>query len=391
MGPAMKNESVFKVAAAAGLTALLLWGGIPLFRHRHFRTPLIKGAGVTAVFPLSDYSPGLEGTAADTSVFVLKGRQEGGKALLIGNTHSNEPEGMLATLIFIEKAVVEKGTLYIIPFFNHSGSRNTRAGDGYPLYFDVPTDWGAKTFRMGNRDASPLDQWPDPDVYIHYPDRQLLSYIDVRNTNRTWPGRKNGPLMERVTYGAMEIMRREGVDVAVDIHGAETMFPVTNCIVAPDQSIRIATMATLTVKAKEGFDNHVEPSPTGFRGLSHREIGDYSETLPFLLEAPIPFLDQPTGPKTEALLLEGKDPFLLKLAEKKKLFVPYDESGWPLSRRVGQHCSIIQEIFRQFSRRNPDRAIDVRGVPRYAEVVKSGVGHYLDDPSKHGPGDVVYH
>jgi hypothetical protein len=34
-------------------------------------------------------------------------------------------------------------------------------------------------FRMGNRDASPLDQWPDPDVYIHYPDRQLLSFADA--------------------------------------------------------------------------------------------------------------------------------------------------------------------------------------------------------------------
>ena len=34
-----------------------------------------------------------------------------------------------------------------------------------------------------------------------------------------------------------------------------------------------------------------------FRGLSHREIGDFSDTLPFLLEAPIPFLDQPTGPE----------------------------------------------------------------------------------------------
>jgi predicted deacylase len=388
---AMRNEGLFKIAAAAGIAVLLVWGGIPLYRHRHFQVPLVKGPGVSAVFPLSRYSRGLEGTAADTMVFVLQGKEPGGKAVLIGNTHSNEPEGMLATLIFIERATVEKGTLYVIPFFNRSGGRNTRAGDGYPLYFEVPTDWGAAKFRFGNRDASPLDQWPDPDVYIHYPDRQLLSYIDVRNTNRTWPGRENGPLMEQVTFGAMELMRRENVDVAVDIHGAETMFPVTNCIVAPDKSIRIATMAALTVKAMEGFDNHVEPSPAGFRGLSHREIGDFSETLPFLLEAPIPFLDQPTGPKTEALLLDGKDPFLLKLSKKNKLFVSYDESGWPLERRVGQHCSVILELFRQFSKKNPENPIEVRGVPRYAEIVENGVGHYLDDPSKRNPEDIVFH
>lgn len=385
----MKRDTLSKTALAVAFLALCLWGGLPLARHRGYEVPVVKGPGVTGVHRLSEFSPGLKGTAADTNVYVLEGKQPGGKALLIGNTHANEPEGMLSAIIYIENAVVEKGTLYIIPFFNNSGSRNTRPGDGYPLYFDVATDWGRRRFRFGNRDASPLDQWPDPDVYIHYPERQLLSYIDVRNTNRTWPGRASGPLMERVTFGAMELMRREKIDVAVDIHGAETMFPVTNCIVAPDKSVKIATLASLTVKATEGFENHVEPSPSGFHGLSHREIGDYGPSLPFLLEAPIPFLDQPTGPKTTKLLLDGKDPFLLSLSKKKKLFVPYDESGWPLEKRVGQHMSVTLEIFRQYSKKSAGRPIVVGGVPRYADVVKNGVGHYLADPSKASAGTVV--
>ncbi len=380
---------VRKVALATAAVALVLWGGLPLYRHRHFDVPIVKGPGVTEVLLLSEFSPGLEGTAGDTPVFVLRGKEPGGKALIMGNTHSNEPEGMLAALIIIENAVVEKGTLFVIPFFNRSGSRATRPGDGYPLYFDVATDWGARRFRYGNRDASPLDQWPDPDVYIHYPDRQLLSFIDVRNTNRTWPGRPDGPLMERVTYGAMELMRREGIDVAVDIHGAETMFPVTNCIVAPDSSVKIATLASLTVKAAEGFDNHVEPSPAGFRGLSHREIADHSKTLPFLLEAPIPFLDQPTGPKTVQFLLDGKDPFLLSLSKKKKLFVPYDESGWPLEKRVGQNLSVTLEILRQYTKKTAGRPIVPNGVPRYADVVREGVGRYLADPAKAPAGAVI--
>lgn len=385
----MKTHALDKTLGAAVLVGLVLWGGLPLYRHRHQGVPIVKGPGVTEVRRLSEFSPGLEGTMADTAVFVLEGREPGGKALIMGNTHSNEPEGMLAALIVIENGIVEKGTLYVIPFFNNSGSRNTRAGDGYPLYFDVATDWGARRFRYGNRDASPLDQWPDPDVYIHYPDRQLLSYIDVRNTNRTWPGRANGPLMERVTFGAMELMRNEGVDVAIDIHGAETMFPVTNCIVAPEKSVRIATLATLTVKAMEGFDNHVEPSPAGFRGLSHREIGDHAETMPFLLEAPIPFLDQPTGPKTVRFLLDGKDPFLLSLAKKKKLFVPYDETGWPLEKRVGQNLSVTLEILRQYTKKTAGRPIVLGGVPRYADVVREGVGRFLADPAQAPPGSVI--
>ncbi len=368
---------------------LLIHGGIELYHHRHFHVPMVAGPGVQRVARLSEYSPRIKGTIADTPVFILQGKEPGGKALVLANTHANEPEGLLVALIIIENAVVDKGTLFVIPQFNRSAGRNTKPGDGYPLYFEIPTSWGKKKFRLGNREASPLDQWPDPDVYIHYPDRQLLSYIDVRNINRTWPGRPNGPLMEKTTYAAMELLRRETVDIAVDIHGAETMFPVTNCIVAPEKSNKIATLASMTVKAREGFDSHVEPSPQGFRGLSHREIGDYSETLPFLLEAPIPFLDQPTGPKTERFLIDGKDPFLLSLAKKKKLFVPYDESGWPLEKRVGQHCSVILEIFRQFGRRNPEKEIVVKGVPKYAEVVEKGVGSYFHDPAQ-APPDRVF-
>ena len=385
----MRKDAFLKTVLAAAFVAFVLWGGLPLFRHRHHDVPIVKGPGVTAVRRLSEYSPGLKGTPGDTFIYVLQGREPGGKALLMGDTHSNEPEGMLSAIIVVENGIVERGTLYVIPVFNNSGSRNTRPGDGYPLYFDVATDWGKRRFRFGNRDASPLDQWPDPDVYIHYPERQLLSYIDIRNTNRTWPGRANGPLMEKVTFGAMELMRREKIDLAIDVHGAETMFPVTNCIVAPESSVKIATLASLTVKAKEGFENHVEPSPAGFRGLSHREIGDHGPSLPFLLEAPIPFLDQPTGPKTTKLLLDGKDPFLLSLSKKKKLFVPYDESGWPLEKRVGQNLSVTLEIFRQFSKKAADRAIAVSGVPRYADLVKSGVGHFLADPAKTPAGGVV--
>lgn len=385
----MSREWTIKSIFFLVITALMVIGGIQLFKHRHYKMPIIAGPGVTKVAKLSQFSEGLKGTMADTHVFFLEGKEQGGTILIMANTHANEPAALLASLIFIENAVVERGTLIVIPQFNHSASRNTRPGDGYPLYFNIPTRWGSKKFRMGNRDASPLDQWPDPDVYIHYPEGQPLSFIDVRNTNRTWPGRANGPLMERVTHGAMQIMKQEKVDIAVDIHGAETMFPVTNCIVAPDKSVRIATMASLTVKAREGFDSHVEPSPSGFRGLSHREIGDYSDTLPFLLEAPIPFLDQPTGPKTEELLLNGKDPFLLSLSKKGKLFVPYDETGWPMEKRVGQHCSVILELMRQFSRKFPEKKIEILNVPRHAEVVKNGVGYYFHDPKKADKDKVV--
>jgi hypothetical protein len=133
----MREKVLVKAAAAGVFLGLVLWGGLPLRRHRHFDIPVVKGPGVTAVLRLSEFSPHLRGTPGDTNVYVLQGREPGGKALIMGDTHSNEPEGMLSAIIFIENAVVEKGTLYVIPFFNNSGSRATRPGDGYPLYFDV--------------------------------------------------------------------------------------------------------------------------------------------------------------------------------------------------------------------------------------------------------------
>jgi predicted deacylase len=382
---AEKSVVLVKSILVALFAALVVLGAIPLYKHRHDQVAVVPGPGVTKVLRLSEFAPALKGSVADTDIFVLEGAKPGGKALIMANTHANEPAGLLTAFLLIENAVVEQGTIFVIPEFNASAGRNTKPGDGYPLYFSIPTEWGAKRFRLGNRDASQLEQWPDPDVYIHYPDKQMLSYLDVRNTNRTWPGRADGPLMEKVTSAAMELMRREKIDVAIDMHGAETMFPVTNCIVAPIKSSKIATLVAMTVKAMEGFDNHVEPSPANFHGLSHREIGDFSDTLPFLLEAPIPFLDQPTGPKTEKLLLDGKDPFLLSLARAKKLFVPYDENGWPMDKRVGQHCSVSLEILRQFTKKNPERPIALSGVPRYAELVKNGVGRYFHDPAKADP------
>mgnify|MGYP001038561220 CR=1 FL=1 len=378
----MSREWKIKSIFIIFVSALMIVSGIQLYRHRHYDVPIVAGPGVTKVVKLSNYCKTLKGTIADTNVFFLEGKEEGGKMLMVANTHSNEPAAILTALVFLENAIIDKGTLIIIPQFNNSGGRNTRPGDGYPLYFEIPTEWGSKKFRIGNREASPLDQWPDPDVYVHYPEKQLLSFLDVRNTNRTWPGRANGPLMEKVCYAAMQIIKEENIDIALDVHGAETMFPVTNCLVAPEKSMRIATMVALTVKAIEGFDFHVEPSPVGFRGLSHREIGDYSDAMPFLVEAPLPFLDQPTGPKTVDLLLDGKDPFLLSLSKKGKLFVPYDKTGWPMEKRVGQHCSIALELMRQFSRRSPDKVIKIRNVPRYSEVVKNGIGHYYHNPEE---------
>ena len=51
---------------------------------------IIPGPGVTEVRMLSEYFPGLEGTAGDTEIYVMEGEEEGGSVLILGGTHANE-------------------------------------------------------------------------------------------------------------------------------------------------------------------------------------------------------------------------------------------------------------------------------------------------------------
>ena len=53
-----------------------------------------------------------------------------------------------------------------------------------------------------------------------------------------------------------------------------------------------------------------------------------------------------------------------------------------MEKRVGQHCSVILEIMNQFSRKNPDKKISVKHVPRYGEILEKGVGFFYHDPDK---------
>ena len=355
---------------------------------RNFKEPLVMGPAVVSVRKLSDYVPKLKNTWGDTDIFELDSGVPGATALLLGGTHPNELSGVIAAFTMVENAVMESGRLLIMPHFNRSGSTATQPMGGYPQFMHVPAPWGEQVFRMGDRLVNPLDQWPDPEVYIHYPTGQMLSNVDMRNQNRAFPGRLNGVLAEQICYATMELIRQEQVDFVVDMHGAELLYPVTNCIVAPDQSTLIASLAAMNISSSL-FEVHVEPSPPNFHGLSHREVGDYSQALPFLLESSDPFLDQPTGPKTEALEMDGKDEFLLTAGALDLLFTDYDETGKSMEQRAGRHVSIVLELAAQWTEFNPDKPI-VFSSPGYNEFVADGIGSYLKNPDDAPPERVVY-
>jgi hypothetical protein len=390
MSPNAGGAAARKAVIAVLGAALAVMAGLSFHRARHLREPVVAGPGVSRVARLGDYFGPLKGTTNDANVYVLEGKEPGGTVLLLGGTHPEEPAGRLAGWIMAENAEIARGRLFIILTANRSASMVTRLGGAYPPDFTIPTAWGGRKFRMGDRWSSPLDQWPDPEVYLHYPTRQELAYVDIRNLNRAFPGRPNGTLTERTCYAITELIRREKVDIAIDFHEAELQYPVISTIVAHPKGADLAAAASMFISSMEGFAIGVENSPKALRGLSHREIGDNTGAISLLLEAPEPFLDATRGRTDRELLLTGKDEFVVRAGKRGLLFEKIDEKGWPIDIRVGRHTSTVLQILEIWSGDNPAKAVALAGVPRYGDVVLNGTGAYLRDPRTADPAKLFY-
>ena len=377
------------VVSIAGLT-LLAFSGISFYQSRRLKEPVVVSEGVTQVVRLSKYFSGVEGTANDCNVYILVGKEPGATFCILGGTHPEEPAGRLAAWIFAENAVLQKGRLIVVLSANRSATTVTRVGGAYPPDFAIPTSWGEQEFRLGDRWSNPLDQWPDPEVYIHYPSGQYLAYVDIRNLNRCWPGRANGTLTEKTTYAFMEMIRKEKVDLVIDLHEAELQYPVISTIVTHEKAQDLAAMVSMTLTDMEGFKMGMEFSPKNLHGLSHREIGDYSDAAGLLFEAPEPFLDATRGKTTREQLLTGKDDFVVKAGQHGLLFEKIDANGWPIDKRVGRHTSSVLQTMVSWTEMHPEKPMVCDSIPRYADVVARGMGQYLRNPAQAKPGRIWY-
>ena len=188
---------------------LFLFSGISFYKSRNLKESVVIGEGVTGVKKLSDYSSGIKGSINDCNIYFMEGKEEGATVFVMGGSHPEEPAGRLAPWIFIENGIIEQGRLIIVLSGNRSGTTVTRLSGAYPPDYTIETAWGGQKFRMGDRWANPLDQWPDPEVYIHYPSGQYLAYVDIRNLNRCWPGRPNGTITEKTCYAFMEMIKKK--------------------------------------------------------------------------------------------------------------------------------------------------------------------------------------
>lgn len=391
-----------KALILLGALALACASGRQFYKLRHFKETVVSSPELTEVQMLSDYLPNLKGTWADTPVFIYDSGVPGGSVLFMGNVHPYEPATSLAAYIIMENIHVDQGKVFIVPETNRSGSTLGMLGSAYPGFFHVDTDWGKAVYRIGDRTSNPLDQWPDPFTYVHYPDGQNLAYQDIRNMNRTYPGREDGTLTERASFAVMELIRQNHIDMAIDAHEASITYPVVATYVTHQRAEDPAMMASMILTADQ-FDMKCEVSPKGLRGLSHREWGDFSDTLAVLMETPEPFIDRINGPMTEALFTDGKDEFLQAAADKKLTYVtsysateealernkqddPRALLGFPLKYRVGRHLSGAMEFINNVGMFDESKMVMVEW-PSYQDLMDNDCGAYLHDPAENPTGE----
>jgi len=116
--------------------------------------------------------------------------------------------------------------------------------------------------------------------------------------NRVHPGKPDGTLTEKISYGLFQLVKTEGIDMVLDMHEAGTKSRLSNTLVCNPKNIDMGAMAVLDMEAL-GINFKLEQSSDEFRGLSHKEFGDLTDALAFLSETPNPAQDRgKTDPDT---------------------------------------------------------------------------------------------
>jgi len=361
------------VTAAMGVIAAISFGKM------HHPEELFPSDGLTGKVMLSDYFEGIKGTNGDTEVYLFDSGIEGGTALVCGGAHPNEAASFLSTVVMLENLRVTCGRVIIIPRQNNSAFTCSDPMEGFPASYEIPTENGTRRFRLGSRVTNPLDQWPDPLVFSQYPSNQQLSGFETRNINRSYPGRPDGTLTERIAYAIVQLIDKEKVSIAFDIHESSPEVPIVNVIVYHEKYEDVAMGAILGLEMA-GLQFSPETSPKNFHGLSHREWGDYTNAIPFLMETSNPSMGRLRGETSVELVLNGYCDNYKQAKETGALRIAYrEETGEPIAHRVGRHIAGVVELINSYNLYYPDKQIVIENLPDYEMIMEKGVGEFLNN------------
>ncbi|MBO4873539.1 MAG: succinylglutamate desuccinylase/aspartoacylase family protein [Lachnospiraceae bacterium] len=346
------------------------------FRGMQEAEPIYPGPGVTGKEMLSKYCANLEGTAGDTEIYILDSGVPGASMLVLGGTHPNEPSGVISAISLIETVKPVSGVLYVIPRANNSAFTCNDPQEGSPQRFTIQTAGGERWFRFGSRATNPIDQWPDSEVYVHASSGQTLSGSEIRNLNRAYPGREDGTLTERVAYGITQFIKQHNVTITVDLHEASPEYTTVNAIVAHERAMDLATLSLWELE--DSMKISVEASPKNLHGLTHRELGDYTDTLALLMETANASQGRLHGTVSAEMVVSGQDKFYVRAAGYGALTVDYPESGIGMNERCARHITALNEFCKSYD--GPAGVIDLGDMPTYKEILTNGIGAYLASP-----------
>jgi hypothetical protein len=365
-------------ALAFSIAALVVAGAAGwMFWSMRAAEPIVAGPGVTSERMLSAIEPSLAGGSGDTPVFELAGAKPGGTMLILGGTHPQEIGGMLAAVLVIENVRVKQGRLIVVPQANRSGFTHTDPMEAYLHSFTIDTPGGPRWFRVGMRLTNPADQWPDPDVFVHSPSGERMVGHEARNLNRNHPGRLDGWLTARVSHGLTALAKESSL--VLDLHEAQPEYPVINMMVAHEHAFETAATAVSAMQARR-IPISLSASPKNLHGLSHREFGDHTSAEAVLTESPNPAMGRFRGRTGEELVVEGRDANYVRAAKLKRLFIGFDEQGWPLKLRVARNLAAIEELINAYNELHPETPIEVENLPSYKDVIARGLGAFLHPP-----------
>ncbi|WP_286973781.1 succinylglutamate desuccinylase/aspartoacylase domain-containing protein [Acetomicrobium sp. UBA5826] len=284
--------------------------------------------------------------------------------------------GYLAAILFLERAQVQKGRLIVVPFANNMGFTHNSPQEAHPqfIHFSLP-DGSTRMFRYGSRSTNPIFQWPNPDVFIHPQSGQKLAGSEKSNLNRAHPGTPDGALTQRLAYALRQLVIAENVDLAFDLHEASPEYPVVNAIVAHERSMELAAMVAIEMETA-GIPIRLEPSPKNLRGLTHREWGDATNSMPILMETGNPSQGRLRGKTNEELVLTGRDKYYAWASKLGLLFIPYEEDQ-SIGLRIARHVTAIQSFFDAIGFCDPTKEIVIYGIPKFNELLHKGLGSFL--------------
>jgi len=300
------------------------------------------GYGVSGIGWLSDYNPALLGTNGDTMVFCLDSGKPGMDVFVLGGTHANEIAGILTATLLVERAEVKAGRLFVIPHANNSASMtaDTRGG-GKLTSVKIQALSGTRVFAYGDRYTRVEDQ---PDFA-----KDPLG-VESRNLNRVYPGKPEGTLTEKVAYGIIQLIAKESIDVAIDLHEANPTSTLGWTIISPNETLDIAVLTAFELEDK-GIRMSPDRSGPGFAGYSHWEWSRLGAAA-FLLETVNPGME--TG----------------KMAD------PVVSETYPIAKRVGIDLETIMMLIK-YRAEFTGGSFVIEGVPSYADLMKNGLAGYL--------------